>query len=222
MLKAVLAGMIGGFFLFLTSIIPGVNALNACCGVWFLSGGMVAAYAWTRLNDGRASFFYGLLSGFLAGLIYTGASVGFTGLLAGGYASMAGQWLSQNPTLQQYPDDGLTPEQWLDVTERIFTESETVVGAERTKRLQELQSYRQKLAQIRQDPASNAKLERGMAQVHSLVLALKEGKITFLVWFSMGLVGLLGMIATVLSTLGGFLGGLIFGGEEQPVNAVPA
>lgn len=216
MLKALLAGLVGGLFLLLTSLTPGVNLMNVCCGFWFLSGGLIAAYTWSRLNGGRGSLFFGLLSGLLAGISYTGVSVVGTGLMVGGYATMLGEQVAQVELIQSYPEQGLTAEQWLDFAEQALEQSESMSASEREMRLSELERGRRKLAEIRSDPTQNANLEQGLEKIHEFLISIKRGEFEIFVQIAVLVVFLIGLLATALAALGGFLGGLIFGGSPPP------
>jgi hypothetical protein len=213
LLHALIAGVVGALFLLVTTLVPGVNALNACCGFWFFAGGLVAAYTWSRLQGGRSSFFFGLLSGVLAGVFFAISLVVFSGLMAGGYATVAGQALAKSEIFKDFPDDGLTAEQLLDITRAIIENSKDMAGAEREQRLSELQTAAKNLAAARQDPAKNAQIEDAMAMFNGFVHKIKGGDASFLVWIAIALSSFIGILGGAIATVGGFVGGLMFGSE---------
>ena len=61
--------LIGGVLLGLLSVIPFVNALNICCCLWAILGGMLASYLYVKNSPTPATPGDGALVGALAGLI---------------------------------------------------------------------------------------------------------------------------------------------------------
>jgi len=63
------APIIGGLFIGVLSALPLVGAGNCCCGLWVVSGGLLAAYL-DQQNDPRPTTVgRGALAGFIAGII---------------------------------------------------------------------------------------------------------------------------------------------------------
>jgi hypothetical protein len=66
---ALQAPILGGLFIGILSALPVVGAGNCCCGLWIVSGGLLAAYL-DQQNDSRPTTAgRGALAGFLAGII---------------------------------------------------------------------------------------------------------------------------------------------------------
>ena len=61
--------LIGGVLLGLLSVIPFVNALNICCCLWAILGGMLASYLYVKNSPTPASAGDGAILGAIAGLI---------------------------------------------------------------------------------------------------------------------------------------------------------
>ena len=61
--------LIGGVLLGLLSVIPFVNALNICCCLWAILGGMLASYLYVKNSPTPASAGDGAILGALAGVI---------------------------------------------------------------------------------------------------------------------------------------------------------
>jgi hypothetical protein len=61
--------LIGGVLLGLLSVIPFVNALNICCCLWAILGGMLASYLYVKNSPTPVSAGDGAILGALAGLI---------------------------------------------------------------------------------------------------------------------------------------------------------
>lgn len=61
--------LIGGVLLGLLSVIPFVNALNICCCLWAILGGMLASYLYVKNSPTPATPGDGAIVGALAGLI---------------------------------------------------------------------------------------------------------------------------------------------------------
>jgi hypothetical protein len=61
--------LIGGVLLGLLSVIPFVNALNICCCLWAILGGMLASYLYVKNSPVPATPGDGALVGALAGVI---------------------------------------------------------------------------------------------------------------------------------------------------------
>ena len=61
--------LIGGVLLGLLSVIPFVNALNVCCCLWAILGGMLASYLYVKNSPVPASAGDGAIIGALAGII---------------------------------------------------------------------------------------------------------------------------------------------------------
>jgi hypothetical protein len=61
--------LIGGVLLGLLSVIPFVNALNVCCCLWAILGGMLASYLYVKNSPTPASAGDGAILGALAGII---------------------------------------------------------------------------------------------------------------------------------------------------------
>ena len=61
--------LIGGVLLGLLSVIPFVNALNVCCCLWAILGGMLASYLYVKNSPVPASAGDGAIVGALAGII---------------------------------------------------------------------------------------------------------------------------------------------------------
>ena len=61
--------LIGGVLLGLLSVIPFVNALNICCCLWAILGGMLASYLYIKNSPVPASAGDGAILGALAGVI---------------------------------------------------------------------------------------------------------------------------------------------------------
>src|SRR5687768_6546415 len=61
--------LIGGVLLGLLSVIPFVNALNLCCCLWAILGGMLASYLYIKNSPTPASAGDGAIIGAIAGLI---------------------------------------------------------------------------------------------------------------------------------------------------------
>lgn len=61
--------LIGGVLLGLLSVIPFVNALNICCCLWAILGGMLASYLYIKNSPTPASAGDGAILGALAGVI---------------------------------------------------------------------------------------------------------------------------------------------------------
>lgn len=61
--------LIGGVLLGLLSVIPFVNALNVCCCLWAILGGMLASYLYVKSSPTPATAGDGAIVGALAGLI---------------------------------------------------------------------------------------------------------------------------------------------------------
>lgn len=61
--------LIGGVLLGLLSVIPFVSALNVCCCLWAILGGMLASYLYVRNSPTPATAGDGALLGALAGFI---------------------------------------------------------------------------------------------------------------------------------------------------------
>ncbi|HSD45555.1 MAG TPA: DUF5518 domain-containing protein [Pyrinomonadaceae bacterium] len=61
--------LIGGVLLGLLSVIPFVNALNVCCCLWAILGGMLASYLYVKNSPTPASAGDGAIIGALAGII---------------------------------------------------------------------------------------------------------------------------------------------------------
>lgn len=61
--------LIGGVLLGLLSVIPFVNALNICCCLWAILGGMLASYLYVKNSPTPATAGDGAIVGALAGII---------------------------------------------------------------------------------------------------------------------------------------------------------
>ena len=61
--------LIGGVLLGLLSVIPFVNALNICCCLWAILGGMLASYLYVKNSPTPATPGDGAIVGALAGVI---------------------------------------------------------------------------------------------------------------------------------------------------------
>lgn len=61
--------LIGGVLLGLLSVIPFVNAVNICCCLWAILGGMLASYLYVKNSPTPASAGDGAILGAIAGLI---------------------------------------------------------------------------------------------------------------------------------------------------------
>lgn len=61
--------LIGGVLLGLLSVIPFVSALNVCCCLWAILGGMLASYLYVKNSPVPANTGDGAILGALAGLI---------------------------------------------------------------------------------------------------------------------------------------------------------
>ena len=61
--------LIGGVLLGLLSVIPFVNALNVCCCLWAILGGMLASYLYVKNSPVPTSTGDGAIVGAIAGLI---------------------------------------------------------------------------------------------------------------------------------------------------------
>ena len=61
--------LIGGVLLGLLSVIPFVNALNICCCLWAILGGMLASYLYVKNSPTPATAGDGAILGAIAGLI---------------------------------------------------------------------------------------------------------------------------------------------------------
>ncbi len=61
--------LIGGVLLGLLSVIPFVNALNICCCLWAILGGMLASYLYVKNSPTPATPGDGAFVGALAGII---------------------------------------------------------------------------------------------------------------------------------------------------------
>lgn len=61
--------LIGGVLLGLLSVIPFVNALNFCCCLWAILGGMLASYLYVKSSPVPVTAGDGAIVGALAGLI---------------------------------------------------------------------------------------------------------------------------------------------------------
>jgi Family of unknown function (DUF5518) len=60
--------LIGGLVMGVLSALPLVNALNLCCCLWVVSGGLVAAYLFQQNHSMPMTAGDGALAGFLAGI----------------------------------------------------------------------------------------------------------------------------------------------------------
>jgi hypothetical protein len=67
--------LIGGVLLGLLSVIPFVNALNVCCCLWAILGGMLASYLYVKNSPTPANAGDGAIVGAIAGAI--GAVISF-------------------------------------------------------------------------------------------------------------------------------------------------
>jgi hypothetical protein len=67
--------LLGGLVMGVLSALPLVNLGNACCCLWVVSGGVVAAYLFQQNLDGPITLEQGALVGLLAGL--AGAGIHF-------------------------------------------------------------------------------------------------------------------------------------------------
>src|SRR6185503_5545589 len=61
--------LIGGVLLGLLSVIPFVNAVNVCCCLWAILGGMLASYIYVKNSPTPANAGDGAILGALAGAI---------------------------------------------------------------------------------------------------------------------------------------------------------
>ena len=67
--------LIGGVLLGLLSVIPFVNALNICCCLWAILGGMLASYLYVKNSPTPASAGDGAIVGAIAGIIGAAISI---------------------------------------------------------------------------------------------------------------------------------------------------
>ena len=67
--------LIGGIVLGLLSVIPFVNAVNICCCLWAILGGMLATYLYVKNSPTPANAGDGAILGALAGVIGAAISV---------------------------------------------------------------------------------------------------------------------------------------------------
>jgi hypothetical protein len=67
--------LIGGVLLGLLSVIPFVNALNICCCLWAILGGMLASYLYIKNSPVPATPGDGAILGALAGVIGAAISI---------------------------------------------------------------------------------------------------------------------------------------------------
>ena len=222
MIKALIAGVIGAVFIGVTSFIPLVNLFNMCCGAWFIIGGMLSAWAWTKLNDGRASFFYGLLSGVLAGLIFSTCTIGVSSLMMAAQADMAGKQLAASKPVQALPDRELTAEEMVTVM-RQFVEEHSKDEAKKAEQLAKLDKLAADIATAQEDPAKAADLQKFVDGINGAIAAIKKGDLSVVIGWVVALMAMIGFFLVCLSTVGGFFGGLMFGSDAPPpAPAAPA
>jgi hypothetical protein len=212
MIKALIAGVIGAIFMGVTSFVPGVNLFNMCCGAWFIIGGVLAAWVWTKLNDGQASFFYGLLSGVLSGMIYSACTIGVATLMMAGQADMVGKQLATSQPVQALPDRPLSADEMV-MLARKFVEENTENEAKRAEQLAKLDKLAADIAAAKEDPAKAADLQKGVDMVNQGIAAIKAGDLSLLIGWVVMLMACIAVCLITLSTIGGFFGGLMFGSD---------
>lgn len=218
MIKALIAGVIGAIFIGVTSAVPVVNLFNMCCGAWFIIGGLLSAWVWTKLNDGQASFFYGMLSGILAGAIFATCTIGLSTLMMAAQADSVGKKVAASEPVQALPDRPLTADEMVALA-RKFVEENTQNEAERAQQLAKLDKVAADIATAKDDPAKAADLQKGVDMVNSAIAAVKRGDLSLIIGWVVMLMACIGIFLVFLTTLGGFFGGLMFGSDAPPTVA---
>lgn len=212
MIQALIAAVVGALLLAVATV-PPIAVINGCCGVLYIGAGAVAAFVWSKLSGGRASLGYGLLSGTLAGLLFTGVVLG--GFVAGVAASgrdVAAK-LEGNAFFEWLPE-GETPrmEEVLDRVEAMIEQSEASEDEKLTRQAQ-IEKMRADLARTRKDPKASATLDGWVHWGHQLLLGVKKGDLSPLLWPLGALLLCVGLVVTGLSAVGGLIGGLSFGSD---------
>lgn len=215
MIKALIAGLIGAVFIAVTSFIPIVNLFNMCCGAWFIIGGMISAWVWTKLNDGQASFFYGLLSGVLAGALFAGGTIGLATLGMAAQADMAGRKLAQSEPVKALPDRPLSAEEMLDAARRMV-EANVKDETEKAVQMAKLDRLAADIAAAKEDPQKAQNLQTGVDLVNQGIAAIKSGDLSLLIGWIVMLMAMIAIFLVFLTSMGGFFGGLMFGSDAPP------
>ena len=215
MIKALIAGVIGAVFIGVMSMIPIVSLFNMCCGAWFIIGGMLSAWVWTKLNEGQASFFYGLLSGILAGAIFSSFTIGLSSLAMAAQADSMGKQLAASEPVQALPDRELTADEMV-MLARKFVEENVENEAERAQQLAKLDKMAADIATAKEDPAKMKDLQQGVDFINQAIAAIKRGDLSMLIGWVVAIMACVAVFLVFLTTLGGFFGGLMFGSDAPP------
>jgi CDP-diglyceride synthetase len=91
----------GGLFIGVLSALPFVSALNTCCCVWVIAGGVLTSYLLQESSPAPITAGDGALAGLLAGII---------GAVLAGVATAVMQGVAGPGSLDQIPPGDLPPE----------------------------------------------------------------------------------------------------------------
>ena len=232
-----IGALVGGLVMAVLSVMPLVSSCNCFCCMWYIVGGLIAAFITAKLSPAGCGAGKGAITGLLAGL------VGATGICAV-YMLMAGlqpdvwdiarsQALTDDKLGEIFREvkDPAVKADLIGLGKRLrshekledaFTEFKTWLSDERIEAFGKVMAAKGPgTAEHKRQVAQFISFLKDIKTLDSKAAMAKLDNIKFM--FKLGMFGTIFFLAAMMSFFGGLISGAMFGSKDEPTpEAAPA